>query len=182
MNTLRTAYLLAAALLVVFWESAFDGIRALVGAQVDLLPPLAVYAALKGSLTSLVLLALVGGLGLDSLSANPLGTSVLPLFLIGLVLHVKRDLILRDQVFAQFVLGLVASAAAPVLSLLLLLTGGIRPLVGWGTAWQILVMCLGGALATPVFFELFGWLDRALSHAAPAQSSFRHDREIRRGR
>ena len=50
----------------------------------------------------------------DSLSANPLGVSVLPLFLVGFLIYRQRELILRDQPFAQFVLGLGASAAVPV--------------------------------------------------------------------
>jgi cell shape-determining protein MreD len=153
-----------------------------VGAQIDLLPPLMVYAALCTGLPTVTLLAVGGGLWFDSLSANPLGISVLPLFAIGFVIHLKRELILRDQTFAQLVLGLGASAAAPVMTLLLLLTLGKGPMVGWGTLWQLVVMTIGGAVATPICFELFGWLERMLVHRGPATTSFRPDREIRRGR
>ncbi len=141
-----------------------------------------VYASLCTGLTTVTLLALCGGLWFDSLSANPLGVTVLPLFVIGLAIHVKRELILRDQTFAQLVLGLAASAAAPLLTLLLLLTMGRAPLLGWGTLWQLVVLSVGGAVATPVCFELFGWLHRALVHQGATESSFRPDREIRRGR
>ncbi|HOX59199.1 MAG TPA: hypothetical protein P5205_18545 [Candidatus Paceibacterota bacterium] len=182
MNWLHTALVLVAAYLAVFWEAAFGGIRHVFGAQVDLLPPLMVYASLCTGLTTVTLLALLGGLWFDSLSANPLGVTVFPLFAIGLALHLKRELILRDQIFAQVVLGLAASAAAPVLTLLLLLTMARAPLLGWGTLWQLIVLSLGGAIATPIFFELFGWLQRTLVHHADTQSSFRPDREIRRGR
>ena len=66
---------------------------------------------------------MLGGLWFDSLSANPLGVSVLPLFVVGLAIHVKRELIVRDQTFAQVVLGAAAPAlAVPLLTLLLLLT------------------------------------------------------------
>ena len=136
----------------------------------------------SGILTTLTLLALCGGLWFDSLSANPLGVTVLPLFAIGLFLHARRELILRDQTFAQVVLGLAASAAAPALTLLLLLTMAQAPLLGWGTLWQLVVLSLGGAVATPICFELFGWLQRTLVHQGDMQSSFRPDREIRRGR
>ena len=115
-------------------------------------------------MTTVTLLALCGGLWFDSLSANPLGVTVLPLFAIGLAIHLKRELILRDQTFAQLVLGLGASAAAPVLTLLLLLTMGRAPLLGWGTLWQLVVLSVGGAIATPICFELFGWLQRTLVH------------------
>jgi len=182
MTLFTNILILLAAILAVFWESAFQGIRHLVGVQVDLLPALVVYASLYGSFTTLCLLALVGGLGFDSLSANPLGTSVLPLFLSGLGIYASRDLILRDQVFAQLVLGFIVSLLSPVLSLVYLLTTGHEPLFGWGTIWQLIVMSIGGAVATPVCFEIFALLHRALGSRGPSQSSFRPDREIRRGR
>jgi len=182
MNWLQTVLVLGAAFLAVFWEGAFGGVRHLLGAQVDLLPPLMVYASLCTGITTVTLLALCGGLWFDSLSANPLGVSVLPLFAIGLAIDLKRDLILRDQTFAQLVLGLAASATAAVLKLLLLLTMGRAPLLGWGTLWQLIVLSAGGAVATPIYFELFGWLQRALVHRGDTQSSFRPDREIRRGK
>jgi cell shape-determining protein MreD len=182
MNWLNTAFVLGAAFLAVFWEAAFGGLRNVVGAQVDLLPPLMVYAALCTGLSTVALLAVCGGLWFDSLSANPLGVSILPLFAVGLAIHLKHELILRDRTFAQLVLGLGASALAPVLTLLLLLSSGHAPLLGWGTLWQLVVLSVGGAVATPVCFELFGWLQRMLVHQHAIQSSFRPDREIRRGR
>jgi rod shape-determining protein MreD len=182
MSLLNTVFVLGAAFLAVFWEAAFSGVRYLLGAQIDLLPPLMVYASLHTGVITVALLAFCGGLWFDSLSATPLGVTVLPLFIIGLIIHLKRDLILRDQTFAQVVLGLAASAAAPAMTLLLLLTMGQGPLLGWGTIWQMLVLSVGGAAATPVCFELFGWLQRTLIHQGDTQSSFRPDREIRRGR
>src|SRR5208283_1757969 len=111
----------------------------LLGAQVDLLPALIVYAGLSADLVTVALLAFLGGLGFDALSANPLGVSVLPLFAIGLAIYANRELILRDQTFAQWSLGLAASAAAPPLTLVILLTTGHKPLLGWGSLWQWLV-------------------------------------------
>jgi cell shape-determining protein MreD len=182
MNWLNTIFVLGTAFLAVFSETAFSGVRHLLGAQIDLLPPLMVYASLCTGLTTVGLLAMFGGLWFDSLSANPLGISVLPLFLVGLALHARRELILRDQPFAQMVIGFVASAATPVLTILLLFTTGHTPLLGWGTLWQLIVMSAGGAVATPIAFVLFGWLHRTLVHGRATQSSFRADREIRRGR
>ena len=182
MSWLNTWFVLAAALLAVFWQAAFPGVRHLLGAQIDLLPSLMVYAGLTGSLATVASLALLGGLWFDSLSANPLGISILPLFLIGLGIYATRELILREQTFAQAVLGLAASALAPLLTLVELLTAGHKPLLGWGSLWQWTVVSVGGAVATPVAFVLFAWLNRALVHGAPVQSSFRPDREIRRGR
>lgn len=182
MNTLHNILIFAAAFLAVFWEAAFPGIRYLLGAQVSLLPALMVYAALSTGLTTMALLATAGGLMFDSLSANPLGVSTLPLFAVGLLIFLRRDLLLREQQFAQFVLGFLASALVPVEIVLLLLTLGETPLLGWGSLWQWLVMSLGGAVATPILFTLFAWFNRALGYQRVTETSFRPDREIRRGR
>ncbi len=182
MNLLNTIALLGAALLVVFLESACNGLRNLLGAQIDLLPALIVYTSLSAGLPTIALLAVVGGLGYDSLSANPLGVSVLPLFLIGLTLHQNRELVIREQTFAQIVLGFAASAAAPALTLLLLVNAGAEPMIGWKSLWQWLVMSLGGAVATPFCFRFFDGFNRVFAYQPLPETSFRSDREIKRGR
>src|SRR5882672_6824463 len=109
MNWLSTIFIFGAAFLAVFWSAWFHGLRHLLGAQIDLLPPLMVYASLNAGLATVTLLAVLGGLWFDSLSANPLGISVLPLLAVGLAVYSQRDLILREQTFAQVTLGLCAS-------------------------------------------------------------------------
>ena len=180
--TFRTILILLAAFLTVFWQAAFPATSRWLHAHVDLLPPLMVYASLWTGLTTVALLAVCGGLFFDSLSANPLGVSILPLFAVGLAVSWRRELILREQAYAQFVLGRGARAVAPLLTVLLLLTAGYAPLLGWGSLWQWIVMSLSGAIATPVFFLLFGWCERALGYRETSETSFRSDREIRRGR
>ena len=181
MNVLQTILILAAAFLAVFLEAAFQLPRHLFGAQVDLLPALMIYAALNTNVVTVSLLAVLGGLWFATLSANPIGISIMPLFTVGFVIYLKRDLILRELPFAQFVLGAMASAVVPALSVLLLLTGGQEPLLGWGSIWQWLVMTAGGAVATPVIFQFFIWCRHALGYPPRVETSFRPDREIRRG-
>ncbi|MGA2029401.1 MAG: hypothetical protein ABSG87_04955 [Verrucomicrobiota bacterium] len=182
MKALNTILILTAAFLAVFGEAVLPGFHNWLGAQIDLLPALMVYAALNAGTTAVTLLAIFGGLWFDALSANPLGVSILPLFTVGFPICWQRELILRDLPFAQFILGAAACAVAPVLSVLLLLTGGQQPLLGWGSLWQWLVMTAGGAAATPILFALFGWCDRALGYQPRTETSFRSDREIHRGR
>ena len=182
MIILPNILILIAALLAVFLQGTFGGVRSLLGAQVDLLPALMVYTALTSGPVMMMTLAVFAGLMFDTLSVNPLGVSVLPLLLIGLLLQLRRDLLLRDQIYAQFVLGLIASAIAPVLTLLTLFTLEQSPLIGWGSLWQWLVMSVGGGVATPVFFLMFDRLNHALGYQPIVESSFRTDREIRRGR
>ena len=182
MNWLNTILVLTAAFLVVFLEATFNGLRHLFGVQVDLLPSLIVYASLSTGLVTVGLLSVCGGLWFDSLSANPLGISVLPLFLIGFLIERYRGLILREQAFAQLVLGLAAAAGAPVLTLLLLLNAETQPLIGWFSLWQWLVMSLVGAAVTPFWFRFFDRLAHALNYRPLGETSFRPDRQIKRGR
>jgi cell shape-determining protein MreD len=177
-----TMFVLAAAFLAVFLEASGGLFRNLLGTQIDVLPALMVYAALTLGFTTLVLLAVCGGLWFDSLSLNPLGASVLPLLLIGLLIYRSRELLLRQNMLAQVVLGAAAGAAQPLGTLFILLNKGQTPLLGWFSLWQWLVMAAGGAAATPVCFKLFDRLRLALEYQPASQSSFRPDREIKRGR
>lgn len=174
--------ILLTAFLAVFLQSGTDLLPRWLGTQVDLLPALMVYAALTAGPMTVAALALCGGLWFDSLSANPLGLSVLPLALIGWLILQQRELLLSQQAFAQLLLGFVASAGAPVFSLLCLLSVGKAPLVGWGTLWQLIVMTVLGGLAAPLMFQFFGLLTRTFGYAENIQPGFRPDREIRRGR
>lgn len=182
MTGLNTILILAAAFLAVFWEAAFGGLRHYLGAQIDLLPPLMVYAGLTAGLPTIAAVAVLGGLCLDSLSATPLGVSVAPLFLAGAAVYLSRELVLRDQPFAQVALGLGASASVPVMTLLLLLTTGHKPFLGWATLWELAIASVGGALATPLWFLLFNWMLGSTTRGGAGETSFRPDREIRRGR
>jgi hypothetical protein len=182
MSLFQPILILTFAFLAVFGEATLAGPRHWLGAQIDLLPALMVYTALNADIVTVSLLAVLGGLWFDAFSANPLGVTILPLFVIGFPIHVRRELILRDLPFAQLVLGTAASAAAPALTVLLLLNGGKQPLIGWGSLWQWGVMTAGGAAATPIIFALFDWCGRALGYKEQTEMGFRPDREIRRRR
>jgi hypothetical protein len=182
MNRFNAIFVLAVAYLAVFLQATCDVFRDLLGAQVSLLPSLMVYASLSHSFLTITLLAVCGGLWVDSLSANQLGASVLPLFLIGFAIFSKRELLLRRSATAQLILGLVASAFWPIGTLFLLLNSGSAPLLGWKFLWQWAVAtALGGAL-TPVCFALFDRIHRAFDYPQSPQTPFRADREIKRGR
>lgn len=174
--------LLVFAFAAVFVEASFGGVRRVLGAQIDLLPALMVYASLSSNVRTMSVLAVVGGLWFDSLSFNPPGVSILPLFIVGFAIYPRRALILRDQLYAQFMLGMIACAVAPALTLLLLLNLGQNPVLGWGTLWQWVVMSLGGGMLTPVCFRLLDALNRGLMYRPLYENNFRPDREIRRGR
>jgi len=182
MNWFHTIIILGVAFVTVFLQATVNVTRHLLGAQVDLLPSLVVYASLSRGLVTMGCVAVCGGLWFDSLSANPLGISVLPLFLVGLLIQRSRDLILREQPFAQFVLGASASALVPLLTLLLLINTNVQPFIGWFSLWQWLVMTAAGGALTPVWFSFFGRLGQALTYRPLGEPSFRTDREMKRGK
>jgi rod shape-determining protein MreD len=182
MNWLNSILILLVAFVAIFLEATFGGFRYLLGAQIDLLPALMVYAGLSAGLPTIAALAILGGLAFDSLSANMLGVTIMPLFATGYIIYLRRGLILRDQLFAQFCLGLIASAVVPVAVLLLLSLARQAPMLSWVAIWQLLVMSFGGAVLTPVCFRLFDGLNHALNYRPVVESSFRLDRQIKRGR
>ena len=182
MNWFNTIAILIAAYLAVFFQATFNELRQWVGVQIDLLPGLIVFAGLGSSIVTLTLLAVCGGLWADSLSSNPLGMSMLPLFLVGLLIHRSREFILRDQPFAQFVLGTAATAAASLLTLLMIINTNAQPLLSWFSLWQWIVLSLVGGSVTPLWFRFFDWIGDTLNYRPLGGNSFRADREIKRGR
>lgn len=182
MNRLTLILLLSLSLLAVFIQSAFPLLRNPLGAQVDLLPALMVYAGVYGGLGTLSLASSLSGLWYDSLSSNPLGSTIPGLFLVAFGVRFFRDLLVYHDPFVQVMLGFAAGAVAPAVTILLLLSMDQEPLVGWKSFWQLLVVAGGSALATPVFFLLFNRLHRLFCYPTVTQSSFRPDREIKRGR
>jgi rod shape-determining protein MreD len=182
MSWVNTLAVLLLAFLAVFLECHVRFLRNLLGAQIDLLPILTAYAALTLSVTSVILIASLGGLWFDCLSTHPLGVSVLPLAVTGVLIHHYRGVILRESYLPRFLIGLAASAAVPLMTLLLLLAWGTEPLVNGWSVWQWLVMAVGGAVLTPPCFQLFDWFNRTFNYRPEPESSFRPDREIDRGR
>jgi len=182
MNRSRTLLLLISVLVGIFVESAWNAPDRWLGAHLSLVPPLIVYTALRTEAATLALVATLGGLWLDSLSTNPFGISILPLFWVGFALQHWQDLILRDLPFAQLVLGAAAGMAIPILTLLLVFSLGETPIIGWGSLWQLAVGGVAGGLLTPLCFRVLDKADRMFAYPPTPSVSFRPDREIKRGR
>jgi len=182
MSPLNYLMLLGACFLLVFAQSHVLGLPRLLGVQLDLTPGFLVCAALRCDVWRLTGLALAAGLFLDALSANRLGASLLPLFLVAWVVQRLQDVLLRDSISAWLTLGCLAGAAVPLLGWLMLLGGTPEQHGGLEILWPIAILAAANALATPFWFWLFGRLDRAFNYAALPESTFRADREIKRGR
>lgn len=182
MSRLTTIALLLSAYVAVFLQCHAMAWRRLTGSQLDFLTPLMVYAGVMGGPSTIAWLALLGGLWLDGLSANPLGVSVLPLFTAGFVIQRHREYVLGDQVQAQWIVGAATCAVTPLLTLFLLAGMEHRPLLNGGLLWDWLQVTLGGAVLTPFVFWMFNRFNAAVHHPVVGEDTFRKDREIKRGR
>lgn len=182
MNRFTLILLFLTGWLAVFAQTQFSMVRHLLAIPLGLSPALVCYASLTHGFRVTVALAMSSGLWVDSLSASPMGVSLMPLFLLGFTLQRHRHLILRDQGFAQFWIGLGAGFGVPLLTLGILSLTRSQPITGGFTLIQLLLMGLLNAMACPAFFWLFDFLHRVFDYRLQATSSFRADRETVRGR
>jgi rod shape-determining protein MreD len=182
MNWPRILIILGVAYLAVFAQSRFAILRHTLGAQIDLLPALVVYTGLTCPIPTVTTVALLCGLSYDSLSAHPLGFSLLPLAAVGLAAHAARETLLRHNPWTQYLLGLAACGVVPLITLALLVLTGMDPLYRGWFAWRWGVSAALSAAFTPLCFCLFAKLDAALNYPAQPTLAFRPDREIDRGR
>lgn len=167
---------------VVFAQARFTAFRELTGVQPDLLPGMMVYAAMAFPLETVMVCATLFGLMFDSFSANALGTSMVSLGTIGFISSRYRDLLLSEHFTTHWVLGLTASAVAPLVAYGVLRLQDLTPLVSWASAWHWAIMIAGGGALTPLWFKVFNRLDGAFRYKEMPESAFRPDRQIARGR
>jgi len=118
----------------------------------------------------------------DSLSANLLGTSFVGLAAVGLGASRFRELLLSEQFITHWILGVIASALAPIIALIVLNLCSLQPLVGLGSLWQWAIMTAGGGFITPLWFKFFNRLDDASRFKEMPELAFRPDRQMERGR
>lgn len=182
MNSLPTVMLFFVGWLAVFAQTQFAPVAGLLGTPPGFIPALIVYAALTSHLAVVTGLTIFAALTLDSLSANRLGASLVPMFAAGFLIHTRQHLILRDQLFAQFWLGLGTGFCLPLATLALLSLGQAPPITGAATFGHLLLSAVGNGLMCPACFRLFDALRRTFEYRPVAESSFRPDRQIKRGR
>lgn len=182
MNPVSLIALVGIIYVAVFLTARIELGRDLVGAQLDFLPAFALYAGLEFGTGGLCLVAVWGGLLFDALSGNPPGASTVALLLVGWAARQNREFVLREKPYTQFLLGVGASLVAPLVSLGVQLGLGHRPLLGGSTLWQLVFLAVVGGCVTPSVFRLFQRIEHAFGYQRVAESSFRADREIKRGR
>jgi len=176
MKAFFTFTILLTALIAIFLQAACELPRNLFGAQIDPLPALMLATALRAPVSSITALAILGPLWQSSLSSDPLGINILPLFALGLLVHFGHNRLAHHASGPRFALGAIAGAGLPVLTLTLLLFAGHQPMFGWYSLWQWVVGVLGSGLLALLFIPLLEWLDFTVEEqplAAPYDTTTR---------
>jgi cell shape-determining protein MreD len=181
MSRIPLLLLFLVAWLAVFAQTQFPVVVDWIGSPVSILPALTIYAALSHSIGMVACFCIVSALSLDSLSANHLGVSLLPLFLCAFATHARQHLILRDQAYARFWLGLGSGLAVPLLTRILLNLGARQPL-GDAIGFEWILSGVVNAIACPLCFATFDRLRDLFEYKPIVESSYRADRQIKRGR
>ncbi|MSU36944.1 MAG: hypothetical protein EXS36_17975 [Pedosphaera sp.] len=174
--------LFVAAWLATYAQTQFPMVRLAFGIPFCILPALAAYVAMNHSILITTVFTVVTALGVDSLSANRFGVSVVPFFLFGFIAHISRHVLLQDQRYTQFWLGFTGGILVPLGTLAMLFLGQREPMFGSVTIRQLLLLGLLNGLVCPAFFWLFDRIQQGFDYQPLAVPSFRPDREIKRGR
>ena len=150
--------------ILAFMQSHWSGPRLWLGFQPDLSPALLVFVGLTMGAGYVSTLAIFTGLLLDSLSANPLGVSVLPLFFAGWVVFCFREKVMVRELFAQVYLGIMAGLIVFLFQLILLILVQANPMFGWGMGFWALLNSLFCGAAVPLFNLLSKTFEQWFSH------------------
>jgi hypothetical protein len=170
MKTFYTLGLLVIALFALYLTATLEWPQRITGTRIDPLPALMVCAALRAPLRALTLLAVFGSLWQTSLSADPPGISMIPLFAVGVAVSLNRRAIHTRLWSARFAVGAAAGVLVPLATVGTLMALGREPLLGWFSLWQLAVMSLASGLLALLFFPLLQWLDKTVENqplAAP---------------
>jgi len=182
MNWASPILLFVAGWLAAFAPTQFVVLRDLLGAPVSLGPALVVYAAFTHGLPTATMFAVMLGLGSDALSGSRLGLGALMPLAAAFFLSTRQHLLLRDERYAQFWLGLGAGVALPLGHGWILVAAHAEPAIGWHSVRQLLVLGLLNGAACPAFFWAFDRLRQSLEYPAAPTSFQAGLREMKRGR
>ena len=173
--------LLFATALILFAQGRGLLTERILGTRIDLLPSLLVHAAWRGGFAVGTAFAAIAGLLLDTLSATPLGTSLVTLVLASLPLHATRELVARERPRVQALAGGCVAAIFHSLSLALLVLLGREPNAGWITVAHLGVLVALNALLSPILFRVFDRLEFHLTYKEIPEEAVREEVEIKRG-
>jgi hypothetical protein len=168
---------------LIFLQSHWQMPRLWLGFQPDLTPALMVFVGLTMGAGYVSSIALMSGLWLDSLSANPFGMSILPLFLVGWIVFCFRKKIMAVEFMAQIYLGILGGLLVFLLQLTLLMLFSFNPLIGWEMIFLAMLNAFFCGVAVPFFYLLHKWFKSLFSHSSHEPNKWRNNnRQIVRGK
>lgn len=182
MNWVSPAMVLLAGWLAVFAQTQLGLVRWALGVPVSVVPALMVYCAFTHGLVLVAVLSAWVGLGTDALSGSRLGLGMVMPFAAGFLLNTRRHLLLREQRYAQFWLGVGAGIVLPLGHGFLLHALHEDPALGWHSTHQLLVLGVVNGVACPACFRIFDRLRESLEYQAERTSFQAGQREMKRGR
>lgn len=168
--------ILLTALISVYLSAAVGLSLQFLGTQINPLPALMMVVALRAPFSAVVTLAIFGALIQSSLSSDPIGIGMLPLYSLGFAVHLNARSLSQHHTGPRFALGAIAGAIVPALTLALLLLAGKQPMIGWFTLWQWAVGIVSSGLLALIYFPLLEWMDHSVEEqplAAPYDTTTR---------
>lgn len=156
--------------LAVYLAVAFDLPRQWLGTSLNLLPSLAVYAAIQHPVWGITIVAVFGGMVQDSFSGDPLGVSTAALFALGFALNRKRDYVMHQLPFARMLLGFFMGGFVTLISYLLTVLTRSPAITGADTAKAIFLTAVTSAILTPITFRIFARLHRTFTFRTVQES------------
>ena len=168
---------------LIFLQSHWQVPRIWLGFQPDLTPALMVFVGLTMGAGYVSSIALMSGLWLDSLSANPFGMSIFPLFLVGWIVFCFRKKIMAVEFMAQIYLGILGGLLVFLLLLTVLILLSFYPLFGWGMFFFAMLYAVFCGLAVPFFYLLHKCFKSLFSHSSYEPNNWgNNNRQIVRGK
>lgn len=183
MNFSHTIFLVMIGYLIIALNATLFGkLRAISGLDIQLLPAIVACSGLISSIETILLVSFIIGLMFDSISANPLGVTSISLAIPGVLIYSAQNLFVKNQWQTQFLSGVFAGLLQPLVVLFLLLTFGYEPVFSADSILILGLSALIGGFFTPWIFKFVNWMDKNFNYSQVKTSSFRPDREIKRGR
>lgn len=146
------------------------------GFQLDPLPALVIVVALRCPISTVAILSIFGSLTQSALSTSSIGATIVPLYALGLIVHMNSQHIAFSNLGTRFILGASAGAFVSITSLCILLLSNQQPLFGWFSFWQWIATAGMSGLLALAFFPIVNWLNRSVEEqplAAPYDTSTR---------
>lgn len=162
-NKMTALILIVAVYFALVIQTTLPPLGLMGGTKYFLIPSILAYASLSCSFNTLIVVVLVGGLLHDGLTQNPLGMSVIPLFICGLTLQGMRKYFFRGRFITHMMMGVALGFAVALMQYLVESwhrSGGIR--INSEILMRIYGTAMINLIVAPFFFKIMDTLCRTI--------------------